>query len=526
MIVRRNFLKSVGMAGATLGLAHLPAWAQQDIRRGGTLNIVIQPEPAMLNLAINQQTPTDQVASKMLLGLFVYGFDLKPIPNLVESWDMSQDGLTYTFKLHRGVTWHDGQPFTAADVIFSYKTMLVQTHSRARTTLAVVSEYQAPDDHTVIIKLAKKFAPFIYALDLPIMPRHVFEGKDFHTNPANRAPIGLGPFKFKEWRAGEYIHLVRNENYFKPGLPYLDEIYFRVILDAATRVVALESGEVHLASFTDVEPIFVPQLMKNPALEVTHKGYEFLAPLSWLEINNRVKPLNDKRMRQALMHAIDRNFLKDKIWFGQAKVATSPICSVTNFYDPTVPKYDYNPQKAEALLDDMGLKRGAGGVRARFKLLQFPYGLSWTKASEFVKQQLAAIGIEIDLEATDAGGWAQRVSNWEYELTFNYELQFADPALGVSRTYISSNIHKGVPFSNTEGYSNPRVDDLCEKAASSLDPEERRRIYAEVQRVLIEDVPVAWLLELQFPTVINKKFKDIVTTGFGTFASFDAAHLS
>jgi peptide/nickel transport system substrate-binding protein len=392
--------------------------------------------------------------------------------------------------------------------------------------LAIVEEYRAPDDHTVIIKLKRKFAPFIYALDIPIMPRHLYDGKDYRSNPANQMPVGTGPFKFKEWRRGEYIHLVRNENYFKPGLPYLDEIYFRVILDASTRVIALESGEVHLASFTDIEPIFIPQLSKNPALEVTHKGYEFLAPLSWLEINNRAKPLDDRRLRQAIMHAIDREFLRDKIWFGQAKVATSPISSVTNFYDPTVPKYDYNPRKAEALLDEMGLKRGASGIRAKFKFLQFPYGQTWTKASEVVKQQLGRIGLEIELEATDAGGWAQRVSNWDFELTFNYVLQFADPALGVSRSYVTSNIQKGVPFSNTSGYSNATVDALCDQAAGSLDPEERRRLYAEVQRRIIEDVPVAWLLELQFPTVMNKKFRDIVTTGFGTFSSLDVAYVT
>ena len=526
MVIRRDVLKTIGVVGAAVGTSTLPAWPQPGPHRGGALNVVIQPEPATLILAINQQTPTNQVSAKMFQGLFVYGFDLKPIPNLAESWEMSSDGLTYTFKLQRGVMWHDGQPFTSADVVFSYQKMLIETHSRARTTLSVVAEYQAPDDHSVIVKLKHKFAPFIYALDIPIMPRHLYEGKDYRTNPANQTPVGTGPFKFKEWRRGEYIHLARNEHYFKPGLPYLDEIYFRVIPDASTRVIALESGEVHLASFTDIEPIFIPQLIKNPALEVTHKGYEFLAPLAWLEINNRVKPLDDKRLRQAILHAIDREFLKDKIWFGQAKVATSPICSVTNFYDPTVPKYDYNPRKAEALLEEIGLKRGAGGVRAKFKLLQFPYGQTWVKVSEVVKQQLSRVGLEIDLEATDAGGWAQRVSNWDYELTFNYVLQFADPALGVSRSYISSNIQKGVPFSNTSGYANPKVDALCDQAASSLDPEERRRLYAEVQRVLIEDVPVAWLLELQFPTVMNRKFKDIVTTGFGTFSSLDVAYMT
>ena len=203
------------------------------------MNIVIAPEPPTLVLAINQQTPTNLVAAKIYQGLFVYGFDLKAVPCLAESWKMSADGLTYTFKLRRGVSWHDGRPFTAADVIFSYRDMLIQTHSRARTTMATVANYAAPDDHTVVIKLKQKFAPFINALDLPIMPKHLYEGKDFRTNPANQTPIGTGPFKFAEWRRGEYVRLVRNEKYYKPGLPYLDEIYFRVIPDAATRVVAL-----------------------------------------------------------------------------------------------------------------------------------------------------------------------------------------------------------------------------------------------------------------------------------------------
>lgn len=201
------------------------------------------------------------------------------------------------------------------------------------------------------------------------------------------------------------------------------------------------------------------------------------------------------------------------------------MSSVTAYFDPAIPPYEYNPRKAEALMDEMGLRRGANGMRASFKLLQFPYGQTWIKASEFIKQELAKVGIDINLESTDAGGWVQRVSNWDYELTISYALQFSDPALGVSRTYVSSNIRKGVPFSNISGYSNPRVDELFEKAAQALDPKERRQIYSQVQRLLVDEVPVAWMLELQFPTIINKKFRNVITNGQGTLDSFDSAYM-
>jgi peptide/nickel transport system substrate-binding protein len=518
-------LRLAAVIAATLVSSAVFAQAPQ---RGGTLNAIVQPEPPLLVLGLNQQGPTQVVAGKIYQGLLAYDFDLKPKASLAKEWTISPDGLTYTFKLQDGVKWHDGKPFTSDDVIFSTKTFLMETHPRARGNFGRVAEFSAPDPQTVIFKLKEPFGPFIYAFEVssaPMIPKHIYDGTDYRNNPANQTPIGTGPFKFKEWKKGDYIHLVRNDDYWKKGLPYLDEIYFRILPDAQSRLIAMESGQTQMASFGDIETVFMPQVRANPALEVTTKGYEFFAPLAWIDFNLRVKPFDDKRFRQAILYALDRDFIVKNIWFGQAKVATGPIASATRFYDANVPKYPLDVKKAEALLDEMGLKKGADGVRQRVKLLLLPYGETWVKLAEYVKQAVAKIGIEVTIESIDAGGWAQRASNWEFEMTFNFLYQYGDPALGVARSYITSNIRKGVLFTNTAGYSNAKVDELFEAAAKAVKDDERQKLYSEVQKILVEDVPIGWLVEIQFPTVLNKKLKNVVTTAIGVNETFDEVYM-
>ena len=191
----------------------------------------------------------------------------------------------------------------------------------------------------------------------PLVPKHIYENTDFRANPANNAPIGTGPFKFKSWTRGSNIELVRNENYWKPGLPYLDGISFRIIPDASLRAVALETGQAHASQFDAVEPFEVQRLAALPHMTMTTKGYEFVSPIMWIDINNRRAPLNDKRVRQAFLHALDRDFILKSLFFGMGKVATGPIASTTRFYDPNVPKYPFDPAKADAYLAGFAIKK-------------------------------------------------------------------------------------------------------------------------------------------------------------------------
>jgi peptide/nickel transport system substrate-binding protein len=157
---------------------------------------------------------------------------LSPLPSLATSWTRSADGLTYTFKLAENVKWHDGRPFTAADVVFTTQVFLTEVHPRARANFARVDTVTTPDAHTVVYRLKEPFGPFLHCFEVsscPIVPKHVYEGTDFRNNPANATPIGTGPFKFKAWVRGSHIELARNDEYWKPGQPYLDGIIFRFI---------------------------------------------------------------------------------------------------------------------------------------------------------------------------------------------------------------------------------------------------------------------------------------------------------
>lgn len=495
----------------------------QAVQKGGTLDIILNPEPPILILGLNQQAPTQLVGGKIYEGLLRYDHDLNPLPGLAKSWEISEDGLTYTFHLREDATWHDGEPFTAHDVVFTAKTFTPETNPRWRLIFSHVDTVEAPDDNTVVFNLKEPFPAFIIGLgvtNMPIMPAHIYEGTEYRSNEMNDTPIGTGPFKFVKWEKGSYVHLTAYEDYWQEGRPYLDEIYFRIIPDAASRALAMETGQVDISQFGNIEPFDVPRLAKMPNLELTTKGYEMFAPMAWIEINHRKEPLDDRRFRQAIMYALDREFIRDNIFFGLGRIATGPINSVTTHYTPDVQRYPHDPEKARALLDEMGLKPGSDGVRAKVEFLIMPYGEVWTRLAEYIKQAMDKVGVQVTLRSTDSAGWAQQVANWNYQMTNDYVYQYGHPALGVARTYISDNIRKGVLFSNTMGYSNPRVDELFAKAAVENDDAKREQMYAEVQKILAKDVPVAWLLEMEFPTLLNKRVHNAVTTAIGTSDNF------
>jgi peptide/nickel transport system substrate-binding protein len=226
-----------------------------------------------------------------------------------------------------------------------------------------------------------------------------------------------------------------------------------------------------------------------------------------------------------MSHAIDRGFIAQRLWFGVGKPATSPVASTTRFHDPQVVLPGFDPRAAAQLLDAAGLRPNAQGVRASVKHLVLPYGEVWSRLAEYIRQSLRQVGIAVELESTDAGSWARRIANWEYETSINFLYQFGDPTLGVERTYVSTNIQR-IVFTNTGGYSNPRVDELFAAARNAAQPEARRAAFSEVQRILVDEVPQLWLLEMAFPTIHERRLRNVVTTATGVHASFDDVFLA
>ncbi len=520
-LTRRDLL---GATAAT-GLMTLAQARAQGVtpKRGGTLTSMLTPEPAILILGVNGQAPTLVCASKIYQSLLTFSPTLEPQPLLAKSWSLSDDKKPYTFHLQENVKWHDGQPMTADDVVFSVMKFHYTLSPRARGVFASITSATAVDPHTVQFTLSTPFEPFLLMFDVTttaIMPKHIYDGTDYRNNPANQKPIGTGAFQFDEWQRGNFIRLKRFEQYWKPGQPYLDEIIYRIVPDSQSRGIALQSGQVQLTSASDIEPFDVPRFQQQPNLTLSAKGWELFSPLSWLELNHRVKPLGDVRVRQAMSMAIDRDFVLKRLWFGIGKVATSPIASTTRFYDPASKLASRDVKAANALLDEAGLKPDANGVRFKLRHLTLPYGEIWSRLAEYQRASFKQIGIELTLESTDTGGWARRVSDWDYDTTINFLYQFGDPTLGVERTYVSTNIQK-VVFTNTGGYVNPEVDKLFATGRNAADPADRKAAFYAVQKLLIADIPQIWIQEMSFPTIFDKKVHNVIEFGTGIHAPFD-----
>jgi peptide/nickel transport system substrate-binding protein len=521
------FRRTTLVAPALLALfASLPTLSMaQQPKVGGTVIAVVNPEPAFLVSAHNVVGGTLQVSSKMFEGLLGYdlGMNLKPV--LAEKWQVSNDGLSITFNLRRGVKWHDGRPFTSADVAFTAMKIWKQLHPRNRVNLAKLIAVDTPDANTAIFRLSEP-APFLLSVmngnESQVVPKHIYDTEDIGKALVEKEPVGTGPFRFKEWKRGTSVTVEKNPDYWQKGKPYLDRIIYRVIPDEAARAVAFETGEVHFGSFGPVSTSNAVRLSKLPTLAVETQGYEWFGTRFLLELNTRRPIFSDRRVRQALSHAINRDFILDNIWFGFGTKSTGPVPSALKaFYTPDVPSYAYDPKKAEQLLDDAGHKRGADGVRFKMVHDYLPFGQDYVRTAEVLKQNFKAVGIDLEIRAQDTPTFLRRVyTDNDFDMTSNTLSALPDPTLGVQRVYWSKNIVKGVPFSNGSGYNNPEMDRVLEAAQSERDPAKRRELFVTMQKIAQTDLPVLDLFVMKFVTVYNKKLKNhtLQADGYTNFA--------
>jgi peptide/nickel transport system substrate-binding protein len=529
VIERRKFLKTSGAiaVGATFATL-LPSNVVKASKRGGTLSMLVQPEVPTLASYLSTSMPVGQTASKIYDGLLEYNFDLSPRPCLAESWNVSPDGLTITFNIRKGVKFHDGHPMTSEDVRYSIMEVLIKYHARGGK-FKIIESIQTPDDHTVLIKLKSASPALMMAFsgyETPIIPKHLFAGKDIKNHPLANKPIGAGPFKFVEWKRGQYMRFDRNPDYWSPGQPYFDRIVVQTIPDSATRSAVLEKGDFQLAGFGAVPNNDAKRLGALPNLIVTTKGYENFSPISELDFNTKVKPFNNKKVRQAVAYCIDRKFVIEHIWFDFGKIATGPINSnfeAAGIYTNKVKNYDVSNriEVANRLLDEAGYPRKSDGYRFEITHDITPYGSEWQSFGEYTVQQLDKIGIKARLRVEDVATWLKRIyTNYDFTLSSNWLNTFADPVLGVHRLYHSNAIKPGTVFKNASRWSSPLTDKLMDMASVEPDQEERGALYQAFQKILVEEVPVTWIHEIQFPTVINAQYKDVITSAIGIAGNF------
>ncbi len=513
------------LTAAALALA--AALTQADTpTRGGTLIMAINATPRHLNPAVQSGISTGQPGSQLFATPLRFDENWNPRPYLAREWSVSDDGLTVTLKLVEGATFHDGHPITSKDVAFSVKT--VQENHPFKTMFAPVTAVETPDDLTAVIKLSQPHPALLLAMSsqlLSIIPEHVYgDGQDPKTHPRNAEDVvGSGPFKLVEFKRDEHIILERHENFFIEGRPHVDRIIMRIIKDGSARTIALENGEVQMAAF-EQNPRDLNRLKKKDHLVVTPEGYAAIGPIAWLAFNTQREPTSDKRVRQAIAYAVDRNFILKALMLGSSQEARTGIHPGSPLYEPEVEPYDLDLDKANRILDEAGYERGRDGFRFP---LTVDYGWPGIKAqAEYLKPQLKKIGIDITVRgAPDFPTWAKRISNHEFDMTWDVVFNWGDPVIGVHRTYLSTNIKKGVIWSNTQGYANPEVDAILEQAGQELDVDKRKALYSRFQKIVADDLPVYWAYTLPYHTVYNKNVGNAPQTIWGTCAPLDEIYV-
>jgi peptide/nickel transport system substrate-binding protein len=462
----------------------------------GTLVIGFGQAPRHLNSAVQSGVATGVPAAQIFASPLRFDKDWNPEPYLAESWSFQDDGKSLLLKIRAGATFHDGKPITSEDVAFSIMT--IKANHPFQAMFAPVERVDTPTPQIAIIRMSQPHPAILLAMAppfCPIIPKHVFgDGADVRTHPKNNLPVGSGPYKVVSFNPREAIVLERYPGYFFKDRPAFERVIFRMIPDNAAQALALEKGEVDLLPGSVTLSQF-GQLAKAKDVVLSRKGGEAIGPLGWLAFNLKRKPFDDVRVRQAIAHAIDKDFIVKALHQGNTKVATGPIAPGSPFYSDKVERYPLDLKKAAALLDAAGLKPDGSGKRFGMTVDFLPNTPDNSQTiAEYLRPQLKKIGIEVTVRTSpDFPTWARRVSTHDFDATMDGAFNYGDPVIGVHRTYLSSNIKPGVIWSNTQNYVNPQVDELLAQATTEKDMDKRKKLYAEFQRLVVADVPQVFI---------------------------------
>jgi peptide/nickel transport system substrate-binding protein len=435
------------------------------------------------------------VGGMVFNGLVKYDKDMNIIGDLAESWEISANGLVITFHLRKGVQWHDGKPFTSADVLYTYQ---VTTDPKTPTAYAgdfmKVRKAEALDDFTFRVTYDKPFAPALISWGAAILPRHLLAGKDITQSPLSRHPVGTGPYKFKEWVAGQKIVLVSNENYFE-GRPYLDGRVTRIIPDTATMFLELRAQNIGMMGLT---PLQYTRQTENNLFRKNFNKYRYLSfAYTYLGYNLKNPLFSDKRVRQAISYAIKKDEIVSGVLLGLGKPATGPYKPGTWAYNDKVKTYAYDPARARELLKQAGFadQNGdgmleKGGKPFEFEILTNQGNETRQKCAEIIQRQLAEVGIRAKI----------RILEWSAFVTdFINKRRFDAVILGWTippdpDAYDVWHSSKTAPEElNFVSYGNPEADEMLEKGRSTFNQTERKKYYDRFQEILAEDQPYTFL---------------------------------
>lgn len=453
-----------------------------------TLVFARPSEPEWLNPIAGHQHADSDLA--LFRGLFKLDEGNRLVPDMALGWSVSDDGLTYTIPLRPDIRWHDGTPFTAADVKFTVETILdPRNHSGLRPQLKEIERVDVVDDLTVRIVLSTPLSVLPTKLKVGIVPKRVLEGKEFNTDSfSHDSPIGTGPFRFLDRKRGEYFLFEANPDYYGEG-PYVDRLVYKFLPDPNVRLIQLIKGEVDV---TQLNPKDVAAVRDNPDVEVHVVDSATFRVMSF---NMNFPLFKDVRVRRAIQYATDRQALVEGALLGFGVPAYAPLQTM-DVSSEDFPIFDNDPEEARRLLSEAGWKPGPDGILVRdgarfsFPLIAGTGDAIRQDLATLLAAQLRRVGIEVQVQIKD---W-KAFNAMEVPAVI---IGGGYPDDADANVYRYFSIRSGDEGTNYANYHNERVDQLLEDARTELDPDKRKHIYQEIQRELIMDPPFNFLVYMK-----------------------------
>lgn len=513
---RRDFL-TTAVAGAAATSLSLPRAAAATPKRGGTLTATWGGfEPQALFVPPGGGSSPYFTSTKVLERLLKLTVDLKFEPVLATEVTPAADFRSYTIKLRENASWHDGTPFTADDVVFS--ALEYWKPISAGISLNALTAVEALDKRTVVIKFNAPVPDFFLRSLLSgkstlVIPKHVYAGKNILTHPVNNAPIGTGPFKVKEWVRGSHVEYLRNEKYWDEALPYLDRLVIRWWRDPASRSAAFEAGQLDIATFNPIPAPDIPRLTATKKFVAEGKGYSNSAWITTIEFNMRRDVTKNRAVRQALLHAIDRQFIADTVFFGRAQPSTGAI-HVSNplFFSKDVQAYPFDPKLAAKLLDAAGYPVKGGG-RFTVSLVSAGWFEENVKIGQYLKQAFEDVDVTVNLTIPDRATSLKRIyTDYDFDIAVSNNSGSIELIPGTTVFYTTDGIVKGAAFRNASGFSDPRVDELVAKIAVETDQPKRVALVHAFNQLVTAEAPNLPMVDLEPVTIARADVRNHSTT--------------
>ena len=478
---------------------------------GGVLINAMSAEPSNLISMIAGDGASSAIASKIFNSLIRYDENLNFTSDIAESWKISNDQKTITFKIKKGLKWSDGMPLTSADVYFTWKLI---TDPKTRTPYAsdytLVSEAKTPDEHTFTVTYDDNYAP---ALDtwasLEILPAHILKNEDINNTFFSRKPTGSSFYKLGDWISGQQVNLVKSENGVL-GAPHIDKLTSRIIPDTSSQFLELSAGNIDLMNINPIQ--FKRVFPAKPNLENKTSLYKEMGNgYTYLGFNLKREPFDNKKVRQAINYAINKEEVIKGVLLGLGEPISSPYKPGTRWNNPALKPYDYNPEKALGLLKEAGYQMSSENFLVKDdKILEFEIITNQNKQREMtavlIQRRLKEIGIKVSIRVIE---WASFVNRFIKTGDFDVVVLGWSLSLDPDQFNIWHSSQQGPGQFNFIGYKNEKVDMLLEKGRRELNLDKREKIYHEFSEYLLDDSPVVYLYAGYGLTAVNKRIKGI-----------------